>query len=444
MEKNKPYINQLADFAYDLRYNSIPEDVRSKVKLCIIDALECCLSPLSDERTLAADYATSETAGPCLKIGTGKKAGMADAAYFNTVKGSITNRNDLQIDSAVHAGAVIIPTVLAVGQQYRLSGREVIESILAGYEISSRVGLFLMGRINKAWRTTAVFSPVGAAISAAKAMRLDREAIASSGSFACNTASGFNEWALAGTGEDAFQNANAARNGIISALLAKGGATACKSVIEGPSGLAPAFGIHDGFEKLVNGLGSDWMIRRVIHKPIDCCIVVQAPCQCASAVIEKHPELKSEEISRITISADGRLLRHPGCANKDVNTLMQAVMSIAYGVSSTILAGNCSNISWMPPFGQDVKTMMDRCAFKELENNGPALEYPVEISIELKNNTIISHKQKLEPLTEKGVTDRFVFTAGKQLGVEKAKSVLEKTERLEHLEEVNELTSLLD
>ncbi|MBP5756991.1 MAG: MmgE/PrpD family protein, partial [Spirochaetales bacterium] len=121
MEKNKSYIGQLAAFAYDLRFDNIPEDVLSKVKLCIIDALECCLSSLSDERTLAADYATSETAGPCLKICTGKKAGMADAAYFNTVKGSITNRNDLQIDSAVHAGAVIIPTVLAVGQHYRLS-----------------------------------------------------------------------------------------------------------------------------------------------------------------------------------------------------------------------------------------------------------------------------------------------------------------------------------
>ena len=87
---------------------------------------------------------------------------------------------------------------------------------------------------------------------------------------------------------------------------------------------------------------------------------------------------------------------------------------------------------------------MDKCVLIESENDGPALESSVEISIELRNGAIVSHKQKLEPLTKQGVVDRFLLTAGKQLGASKAKTIMEKTERLEQLEDVNELTSLLN
>ena len=444
MENNKTYISFLAAFASSLSYDSIPRDVRDKVKLCIIDALECCLSPMEDERVIAARSVSSGCGnGSSVMIGTGLRTGMADAAYYNTVKGSITNRNDIQLDSAVHAGAVIIPTVLAVAEQFHISGRQFMESVLAGYEISSRFGAFLLGKINKAWRTTAVFSPVGAAIAASKAMGLDENKTISAGSFACNSACGFNEWASQGTGEDAFQNGNSARSGVISALLAREGASACGSVIEGPSGFAAAFGISDGFEKLTAGLGEDWMIRRVIHKPIDCCIVVQAPCQCAARIMTEHPGINPEDISKIIISVDSRLLKHPGCANKDVNTLMQAVMSMAFGVSRTILNRGDCRINWMPPYGAEVREMMERCSFREINFDGSALETPVEIELILKNGDVINHRQMLEPLTDNAVVERFLSTAGKQLGEAKAHMILDMVNDLENISDINELTSLL-
>ena len=272
---DRTLLEQLADFVHEIRCDSIPADVREKTCLCILDAIECCLSPMKDSRVDAAfSAATSTPSAEASLFGFNAKASAADAAFFNTVKGSVTNRNDIHQGSAVHAGAVVVPVVLALAEKLNLDGKRVIESVLCGYEVSARLGRACLETLKKAWRTTAVFAPAGAAAAAAKAMGLDEAAVSSAISLACNTASGFNEWASAGTGEDAFQNANAARNGILCAQLAASGASGCTAVLEGPAGYAAALGVDLDQASLVGGLGSDWMIRNVIHKPIDCCIVV--------------------------------------------------------------------------------------------------------------------------------------------------------------------------
>ena len=439
---DRTLLEQLACFVYGIRYENIPEDVRSKVCLCITDALECCLSPMKDNRVDAAfSVATASGLHEAALFGFNASSSVPDAAFFNTVKGSVTNRNDIHPGSAVHAGAVIVPVVLAIAEEKDIDGRTIVESVLCGYEISARLGKACLGTLKKAWRTTPVFASAGAAAAAAKAMGLTEEGIMNAMSLVCNTASGFNEWASAGTGEDAFQNAFAARNGIICARLAAAGAEGCASVLEGPAGYFSALGVRPDVAALIGGLGSEWMILNVIHKPIECCIVVQAPCQCANNLVS---EVEQDIIEKIDIFLDKRLLDHPGCANKDIRTMIQAVMSVSYGVSVSLLCKDVRDINWMPPFGEPVLDLVQQCRLHELNSDVPALAAPVRVEITTDDGKVVSHEQTLEPLSDVQVRERFLHTAEKHYGLEKASAFTEMLLDIGSMKSIRTFIRMLD
>lgn len=48
------YIYKLAEIVDAITYEKLPQKVIEKVKLCIIDDLECCMNPMNDERGAAA------------------------------------------------------------------------------------------------------------------------------------------------------------------------------------------------------------------------------------------------------------------------------------------------------------------------------------------------------------------------------------------------------
>ncbi|MCF0262420.1 MAG: MmgE/PrpD family protein [Sphaerochaetaceae bacterium] len=434
------YIEKLATYANSIAFEKLPSQVIDKVKLCIIDSLECCLSYTSDIRLESAYSAILKVDnGGSILIGSDKKASPVDAAYYNTVKGSVTNRNDIHPKSAVHAGAVVFPTVLAIAEDRNINGKKFIESILAGYETMNRFGSFLNGRIGKAWRTTAVFSPIGAAFAASKALCLDETKMASAASIACNSACGFNEWSLSGTGEDVFQNGNGARSGVFSALLAEKGVFGCRTIIEGMFGVASAFNIKQGFSALDGD--DEWAILSVLHKPLECCVVAQTPSQCVNSLLIKHPEIRAEIIDRIEIKMDSRLIKHPGCNNTKIENLINAIMSIQFGVANVIINRGLSNLNWMPPYSNEVRNLMNKCILLE-ENTGEApLQAKTEIAIYLKDGSFFSNAQRFMPLQKDEIIDRFMSTASNRFGKENAKSLLFD---LLHLEDIENMTTITD
>ena len=215
-------IESFADFTSGLKLEKLPPEIVTKIKTCVMDAVENIFTDMGDVRTEAAfDSIRKSEALPATVVGTGKKASSEDAAFYNTVKGAVTSRNDSSRTAICHPGSILVPVCLALGEEYGKSGSDMIEALLAGYETMIRLGTcFVKSGINNSWRKTSIVAAFGAAFSAARMAGLSKDKIASSASFACHFAGGVNEWAVAGTGEDVFQNGWGARNGIQAALLA--------------------------------------------------------------------------------------------------------------------------------------------------------------------------------------------------------------------------------
>jgi 2-methylcitrate dehydratase PrpD len=99
----------------------------------------------------------------------------------------------------VHAGAVIVPAMLATAEQHGLAGGDLTRGIAVGCEIMCRLCLPAPKCVHEAgFHPTAVFGALGAAAAVASALRLDRAQWVNALGIAGSMASGIIEYLAEG------------------------------------------------------------------------------------------------------------------------------------------------------------------------------------------------------------------------------------------------------
>ena len=136
-----------------------------------------------------------------------------------------------------HPTVTVAPAVLALADQRTLSGREVIEGFVIGYETACHVGE-MMGHSHyeKGWHATATVGTFGAAAAATRLMRLDAEQTAMALGIAATQASGLKS--MFGTMCKPLHAGRAAMNGLLAARWAARGFTSNDRALECPQGFA--------------------------------------------------------------------------------------------------------------------------------------------------------------------------------------------------------------
>ena len=442
-------IESFADFTSGLKLEKLPPEIVTKIKTCVMDAVENIFTDMGDVRTEAAfDSIRKSEALPATVVGTRKKASSEDAAFYNTVKGAVTSRNDSSRTAICHPGSILVPVCLALGEEFGKTGRDVIEALLAGYETMIRLGTcFVKSGINNSWRKTSIVAAFGAAFSAARMAGLSKEKIASSASFACHFAGGVNEWAVAGTGEDVFQNGWGARNGILAMRLSASGAPGCRSILEGESGLLNAFGAGNLDALQMDSLGNEYLIRDIMFKPLNSCFIVQGACQTAMDVVLSMPDgYNPMMIERIEVSMPAQGIDYPGCNNTEaIESLVQGIMSIALGVCSVLYFKTTEDMQWAPPINPDVIELMHRTVLikdQEKTDAFPGLQGSmVKVAFNDGSEYVADHPDVI-PLTDNQVREKFMKTACRRLGDEAGKKLYSLIDNLENVKDIHEITAL--
>ena len=131
-----------AEFITETDWDSLPEPVRRKARMCLMDSLAAVIS---GSRTavsrISADYAEECLAGKEATILVhGRKSTAAGAAFAN---GSAAN--GLDTDDGIryaygHAGAQLFPTVLALCEAGNRGGKRLLSGMVVGYEVAHRIG----------------------------------------------------------------------------------------------------------------------------------------------------------------------------------------------------------------------------------------------------------------------------------------------------------------
>jgi 2-methylcitrate dehydratase PrpD len=443
-----PALAVLADYAAGLRLNHLPADVVAKARTCLIDTLFGCFLVGRDERPMAA-LRSVPLDGPrpaSTIVGSRHRAAPADAAFVNAISTAASDRSDTHRPTAVHPGLVVVPAALALAETEGLGGAALIEAIVAGYEVMGRLARALVRpELVAVFRPTPLAGATAGAVAAARVLGLPASQIVAAAALNTHTAAGFNEWVHAGTGEHPFHSGFTGRNAVTSALLARAGATAAATVLDGPSGLLAGFGALARADGLTRDLGGDFEIRQVVHKPAPACFFVQAPCQVAERLVRDNG-IRPQDIDRVEIRTTATAARYPGCDNAGpMVTQQDAIMSLQFSVASVLMHGRIAEDNWTDYADPSVAALAARSTVVEdalLTGAQPA--QGVAVTLTLRNGWVLEERQDdFRSMSPDEVDARFLLHAEPCLGHERATRALAVLRSIEDLPDVRTLTGLL-
>jgi 2-methylcitrate dehydratase PrpD len=198
----------------------------------------------------------------------------------------------------VHAGAVIVPAVLAACERHNPDGRMALIGIAAGTEVLCRLSLVVPKAVHKAgFHPTAIFGAMGAAAGVGAALNLNAKQIVDALGIAGSMAGGIIEYLAEGAWTKRLHAGWAAQSGIRAALLARGGFVGPRTVFEGVHGLFHGFAhTSDGdYNALLGDFGTRWVTDTVAFKPYPCGTMAQPYIDCARRLAAR--DIKPEDVS---------------------------------------------------------------------------------------------------------------------------------------------------
>jgi 2-methylcitrate dehydratase PrpD len=270
----------LAEFSISV--GPLPHDVETTCRRLVQDVVGLVIAARNTDYVSAA--LASASAGPCTAIGHPRAVAVLDAALVNGTAAHGEDFDDTFEGGPVHAGAVIVPAVLAAAEARGIDGRGAMRGIAVGVELLCRMSLVAPQAIHRAgFHPTAVIGAPAAAAAVAATLGLSAQQCAHALGVACSLSSGIIEYLADGSWTKRLHAGAAAQSGIRAALLAEGGFTGPATVFEGVHGFYKAFApsLAPNFEPLLDALGTDWITPRIAFKPYACGTMTQPFVDCA-------------------------------------------------------------------------------------------------------------------------------------------------------------------
>lgn len=322
----------LARFAATLSFSDLPAPVVAQACEVILDAVGCAIGAWDadpDKGRIVVGLAQTFASAPTATI-WGSGGARTDAALAALANGTLVNAadfDDTHKRALLHTGSVVVPAVLALAEDRKLTGRDVIAAVVAGYETAVRVGMAVMPTHYRFWHSTATNGTFGAAAAAARALGLDAEATRMALGFAGTQAAGLNTFFTSGDFTKSLHPGKAAFNGILSARLAALGATSPPTMLEHEKGYINAFSLEPDAEALTRRLGNKWEILQNGFKYFPSILASHGAIQATLAAVGDN-DIAPGDITGLVLETYATVKSH--FSAKDVSTPMGARVSVPY------------------------------------------------------------------------------------------------------------------
>lgn len=438
-------INELGKFVAKTRYGHLPSTVVELAKTRILDLLSAGLAGyrLGLYRAL---FEILGGKGEATVWGAGVKYPFRDAALLNSFMAHSTYMEDGSRYTGGHPSSTVIPAVLALGEARRSSGKEIILSVVAGYDVFLRLGKAIYPSTTvRGFQSTAVVGALGSAAACASLLRLDPEQSKNALAIASNLGVGLKE-ALKTPESQPLQVGRSSEGGILAALFAEKGVAGCDDILE--NGFLKAFADTPKDGEIISDLGKKYLIEETYIKVHGGCRGNHAPTDVILSLVRDH-QIPADEIREIRVKVDSVTLIaeiHNPANGK------QAQFSIPFSIAVAILDGNASLYQFSDEKVNDrrVRELMDRVSVevdKSLDKDYPHKrgshgEIVLKDGRRLSSAIDIARGEPESPLTVEEIQEKFVLLTHDVLG-KRSKRVCEMVMALENLEEVNGLIKKL-
>lgn len=365
-------------WASGLAAADVPASVRAVMQALFVDVAGLCVAA-RDADYVAALLSCCEEKGGCTAFGHELALNPAGAALVNGTAAHGEDYDDTFEGTPVHAGAVIVPAVLAACEGYGRAGEDALRGMAAGAELVCRLALVAPTAMHRAgFHPTAVIGALGAAAGVSVALRLDRDQMASALGIAGSFASGIIEYLAEGTWTKRIHPGWAAQAGLRAARLAEAGFLGPRTVIEGAHGFFHAFAdasVPRDYTRLTGGLGETWHCERLAFKPYACGTMAQPFIDCAIAL--RASGVRPDDIDHLVCKVgEGTVHRlwEPRSEKDAPSTPYSAKFSVPYCIAVALSDGAAG----LEQFSEErvADKALRRLAAKVRYEIDPANEYP--------------------------------------------------------------------
>jgi 2-methylcitrate dehydratase PrpD len=268
---------ELSQFVADITYDGLPEAVRERAKLLVLDLVGIAVRARHDADSTPAMMAAVQELG--LANGSagviGDVAGHAPAgaALVNGALAHSLDFDDTHAESSLHPSAPVVPAALAAAGMCGADGRRLIAGIVAGHEVICRLGMALVptGHYERGFHPTATAGAFAAAAAAGRVFGLDARGIENAFGIALSQAAGSLQFLENGAWTKRFQVGQAAMNGLMAACFARQGYLGAAEAIEGRHGFLRAYAPDPVPARVLQGLGAGYETLRIAVKPYPSC-----------------------------------------------------------------------------------------------------------------------------------------------------------------------------
>jgi 2-methylcitrate dehydratase PrpD len=274
---------QLVDRILALEPARLPASLRARCEDLAVDVLGLCVTARNEDY-VKATLAACDDDGPCTAIGHARTLGAAGAALVNGTAAHGEDFDDTFEGGPVHAGAVIVPAVLAACERHNPDGPSALLGIAVGVETMCRLSLLAPKLVHKAgFHPTAVFGTLAAAAGVGAALRLDRRQMIDALGIAGSMAAGIIEYLAEGAWTKRMHAGWSAQSGIRAALMARHGFSGPRTVLEGTHGFLHAFAHKTDapYGLLTDDFGARWVTETLAFKLYPCGTMTHPYIDCA-------------------------------------------------------------------------------------------------------------------------------------------------------------------
>jgi len=293
----------LAEFVARLGYEDIPRSVIEGTKDLFVDWMGSALAGKGARPVAALEHFAAEMGpggGPSEILHSGERSTSPFfAALINGAASHVAEQDDVHNGSVFHPGTVVFPAALAVAQAEGLSGRVLLVSAVAGYEVGIRVGEFLGRSHYKTFHTTGTAGTLASAAAVSKLLDLDADRTQHALGSAGTQAAGLWEFLLDAADSKQLHTAKAAADGLLSAYLARSGVTGARRILEGAQGLAAGMSTDADQARLTDGLGTRWATIETSYKWHASCRHTHPAADALQSLMHRE-HLSSNQIHRVT------------------------------------------------------------------------------------------------------------------------------------------------
>ncbi len=281
------------------RSRPMPARLAEAIRMLLVDVGGLCVAARREPYVRAA-LDGWEAGGRCTAPGHGRTLDAAGAAFVNGTAAHGEDYDDTFEGGPVHAGAVVVPAVLAVAEREGLPGADAAFGIAVGLEITCRASLVAPKKIHMAgFHPTAVLGAMGAAAGVAAAMRASEAHFVAAQGIAGSMASGIIEYLAEGTWTKRLHTGWAAQSGIRAHDIARHGFTGPRTVWEGAHGFLHGFAntTEGAWDRLTADFGERWVAETIAFKPYPCGTMIHPYIDCARRLAAKG--VKAADIREI-------------------------------------------------------------------------------------------------------------------------------------------------